>query len=105
MVRTTRWEGGTSDRLGNGEQELERIPHSLSETAAEPLEDQMGEHLANGASLHILETMSEDDTAEGKEDGRTVRKVGEHESVGDTSMLVEDNEVGDGVGSTGGGEF
>lgn len=77
--------------------ELEGVPHSPPQAAPEALEDQMRELLRDGGTLDASETVPKYDAREGEEDGGAVGEVGEHESVGDAAVLVEDDEVGDAV--------
>ena len=55
--------------------------------------------------MHVTQAVPKHDAREREEDGRAVREVGEHECVGDTAVLVEDDEVGDPVRAASVGEL
>jgi hypothetical protein len=61
--------------------------------------------LRHSRALHTLQTMPQHDSGQGEQHGRSVGEVAEHEGVGDAAVLVEDDEVGDAVGTTGVGKL
>lgn len=88
--------------FGDREQELERALYTFSEFAVKPFEDEVRVLFRDGARRVTCDLVSEDDVVQGEEDRRAVWEVGDYQCVGNTTVLVHDDEVRHRIATAGG---
>jgi hypothetical protein len=118
---------GTENELWYREDELQDVLDTLPQLGTETFEDQTVQSGRSGLSdrskktrrkedelrvgfadcrsLEGAKRVAKDDAGEGEEDSWAVREMGEHESIGNATVLVNDDEVGHLVCSARVGEF